>query len=478
MTDKKSIFPPTSMAHEKPNFPSLSPELRLAEDARFSEATRDSFFPTTSMGTDTTITLGTKTKTAANEAAAQKEQVAGNAATSPSAAIEAPQVSSKEEMQPKVFCKSCRAPRGTTEAGTTDEPLRNFGEMAILQSAPKDSKPCSALHSMAISGSLVLKGATDLAEFKLPKLGAIRFSVGGVLARTSWMALFFPNKLGDGTLASMEDIQQAGAIESRVKFNFYTDKDGKEFVSGYHDGSGTSGYGEPVQSVEATEDKNSTSKSYIADLGDGTIITWYPEESDKTPLSTPLPRSKRIDPSTILVRPIDSEAITTTTYPEEEIIELIVTFPADSGIEPLYLVFSKPPVKLLEVDLYGNFKNRPRNGTHADHMPSQAALREYLKKTFGENYFLDSDVDKMMNDVATVIIPARIHQKFSETYGRRNTRNDRFQIEKDAADLRVAVENNFNAIRPYLKQEGLSDDELDAAKDEMHKLNVEKGWYK
>ena len=467
------------MAHEKPKFPPLSPERRAAEDARFEETTRDTFFPSTSMATDTAITLGegTKTKKAANEAAAQKEQATDSAATSPSVAIEAPLVSSTEETLPKVFCKSCLAPRGTTEAGTKDEPLRNFGEMAILQSAPEDSDPGSALHGMAASGALVLKGATDLAEFKLPKLGAIRFSVGGVLARTPWMALFFPNKLGDGTLASMEDIQQAGAIESRVKFNFYTDKDGKEFVSGYHDGSGTSGYGEPVQSVEATEDKNSTSKSYIADLGDGTIITWYPEESDKTPLSTPLPRSKRIDPSTILVRPIDSEAITTTTYPEEEIIELIVTFPADSGIEPLYLVFSKPPVKLLEIDLYGNFKNRPRNGTHADHMPSQAALKEYLNINFHDQ-LAKHEINKMMNNVATIIIPARIHQKFSETYGQRNNRYDRYQIKKDAADLRVAVENNFNAIRPYLKQEGLSDDDLDMAKEEMHKLNIEQGWYK
>ena len=475
MTDKKSIFPPTSMAHENPKFPSFTTESRAAEDARFSSSIQNSFFPTTSMATDTQVTL--------NLNSGELESTEQPPSTETSESVE--EISTEDptsEKEPedkvdKVFCKSCLAPKGTSEAGTADEPLRNFGELAILQSAPEDSESGTPLHGMAASGALALKGATDLAELKLPKLGAMRISAGGVITRIPWLALFFPSKLGDGTLASMDEIKQIGAIESRVKFNFYVDKDGKEFVSGYHDGSGTSGYGDPIQSVEAKEDKNSSSKSYIADLGDGTTITWFPEESDKTPLSTPLPRSKRIDPSTILVRPIDSEAITTTIYPEEEIIELIVTFPADSGLEPLYLVFSKPPVKLLEVDFYGNFKRRPRNGTHADHMPSQAALREYLKKTFGEDHFLDSEVDAMMDNVATIIIPARIHQKFSETYGRRNTRNNRFQIEKDAADLREAVENNFNAVRPHLKKEGISDDDLDTAKEDMHKLNVKKGWY-
>ena len=472
MSEEKSIFPATSMAHENPKFPSLTTKSSSAGES-VSSSTQSSFFPSTSMATDTQVTL----------AAGKEENAVETSNTDKSEPVEessTEELTSEQESEvpiDKVFCKSCRAPKGTTEAGTEDEPLRNFGELAILQSAPEDSEPGTPLHSMAVSGALTMKGATELAELKLPKLGAMRISVGGVMARIPWLALFFSSKLGDGTLASMEEINQAGAIESRVRFNFYVDKDGKEFVSGYHDGTGTYGYGEPIRSVEAEEDKNSSSKSYIADLGDGTTITWFPEESDKTPLNTPLPRSKRIDPSTILVRPIDSDAITTTIYPEEEIIELIVTFPADSGLEPLYLVFSKPPVKLLEVDLYGNFKRRPRNGTHADHMPSQAALKEYIKQNFGSS-FSEKEVEKLMDDVATIIIPARIHQKFSETYGRRNTRNNRFQIEKDAADLREAVENNFNAVRPHLKKEGISDDALDAAKEEMHKLNVEKGWYK
>ncbi|HIF9086044.1 TPA: S-type pyocin domain-containing protein, partial [Photobacterium damselae] len=45
-------------------------------------------------------------------------------------------------------------------------------------------------------------------------------------------------------------------------------------------------------------------------------------------------------PSTILVRPIESDEIRTTVYPEEDLQEFILTFPADSGISPLYVVFN------------------------------------------------------------------------------------------------------------------------------------------
>lgn len=340
MTDKKSTFPPTSMAHEKPKFPPLSPERRAPEDARFAEATRDTFFPSTSMATDTAITLGegTKTKTVTNEATAQKEQASDSSALASSGAGEEPLVSSKEEALPKVFCKSCRAPRGTTEAGTTNEPLLNFGDMALLQSPPDDVQAGSPLDTMAKAGLLVAKGATEIAKLELPKLGSMGLSVNGVASRVPWLALFYSSRVGDGTLASRPELNQMSAIETRVKFRFVTDASGKEILTGYHVGDGLHGYGEPVKVVHAEESTDPV-KSYIADLGDGIKITWLPEERDKTPLSTPLPWSDRLDPSTILVRPIDSEEITTTIYPEEELMELIVTFPASSGIEPLYLVF-------------------------------------------------------------------------------------------------------------------------------------------
>ncbi|MFU3248638.1 S-type pyocin domain-containing protein [Pseudomonas paraeruginosa] len=122
--------------------------------------------------------------------------------------------------------------------------------------------------------------------------------------------------------------------------------------------------------------------------------------------------------------------------------DLIVIFPADSGIPPLYLVFSKTPVSALEVDIYGNFTGRPRNGNHLDHMPAQGALATSLRSVIPD--IQEKENRDMMKEGASIAIPARIHQKYSETYGGRNNKEKQ---RKDAEDLRRAVDSNFDAIK-------------------------------
>ncbi len=105
-------------------------------------------------------------------------------------------------------------------------------------------------------------------------------------------------------------------------------------------------------------------------------------------------------------------------------------------------------------------------------MPSQAALRRFLRE-------LDPDISakkikKILRNSASVAIPARTHQKHSETYGGRNS-EDR-QI-KDAQDLRVAVDNNVTAIKPHLSAEGYSEIDIETVRFQMHKINQEQGWY-
>lgn len=144
----------------------------------------------------------------------------------------------------------------------------------------------------------------------------------------------------------------------------------------------------------------------------------------------------------------------------------------DSGVPPLYLVFAKPAVKPLEVDTFGAFSGRPRNGLHMDHMPSQAAIRRYLQNNF--RTLTAKQVEEYLKKVAGVAIPARVHQKFSETYGGRNTETKQLQ---DADDLRTALDSNFNAIKPYMLEEGFAGADLEAARARMHEINEEQGWY-
>jgi len=164
--------------------------------------------------------------------------------------------------------------------------------------------------------------------------------------------------------------------------------------------------------------------------------------------------------------------ITTTPPPEEkDFRDYILVFPGNAH-PPIYIYLSKPPIELLEVDLYSNFTGRPRNGTHADHMPSAAAVRAYLRREFPDAK--PAEIDRMAKDVASIIIPADIHQKLSATYGRRN---NPAQIQQDSRDLRAAVERDIETIRPALKERGVTDSQINEAKAKMHQLNHEQGLY-
>lgn len=109
----------------------------------------------------------------------------------------------------------------------------------------------------------------------------------------------------------------------------------------------------------------------------------------------------------------------------------------------------------------------------ADHMPSAAAVREYLRQT--DPYASKGQLDEMVQDVAAIVIPKEVHQKISETYGGRNTPA---QIELDSRNLRAAVDRNLDTIKPALKEYGATESQIEAARTKIHKLNSEMGLYK
>lgn len=312
-----------------------------------------------------------------------------------------------------------------------------------------------------ISGSL----PTELGAWALRTSGA---------ASGAFLMAFWPSDLGDGTLYSDEQLQAMSRAATRVRFRFIEDEQGRMQVYGIHT-SAASGM-DSVPIVQARQDGS----AIVAAIPGGPTLTWYPDSSGEVPdASSYYPERDGLEVSNILVRPIpDAPDAELETFPAtgDDLEDCIITFPASLGIPPLYLVFSKPPVKLLEVDTYRNFDRRPRNGTQADHMPSQAAIARYLR---GKDSSIDSkEIDDLVKDVATIIIPANVHRKFSETYGGRNTRDNNAQVIKDAADLRRAVDNNFNAIKPHLIDEGFSESELENARQKIHQINREYGWYK
>ncbi len=205
-------------------------------------------------------------------------------------------------------------------------------------------------------------------------------------------------------------------------------------------------------------------------------ILWTPNEQEfQVPAHTGNEERPFI-PSQITVLPIPEKVgsdIESLPMPEEkDFRDYILIFPI-LNMPPVYVYLSKPPVKLLEVDLYRNFAGRLRNGTHADHMPSAAAIRAKLKKLYPN--VSPAELNEATKDTATIIIPAEVHQKLSATYGGRNTP---YQIEQDSRDLRAALDRDFDAITPALKDYGASEAQLKNARAKMHELNEEQRLYK
>ncbi|EHR6582427.1 S-type pyocin domain-containing protein [Vibrio parahaemolyticus] len=296
--------------------------------------------------------------------------------------------------------------------------------------------------------------------------------MGGFLAAALW-----PSQLGDGTLEGNTDFTSNDTTTMRVRFNMYTDENDKQQVVGIKTGEG-SAYGDRVAKRVAVQQ----GQHFVAELDNGISITWTPDGStDVLTPDTVLPENDQLDVHNIWVRPIEEheQEIGTVLYPEEDLAEYIVTFPADAGLSPLYLVFNKrsagiTKVKPLEVGTYGYLAPRSKkDGMDIDHIPSQAALRRALESALGQTLTKEQERE-LINSAAAIAIPQEVHRKCSETYGGRN-QADKQQV--DAGDLEVAVNSNFDAIKGCLKNEGYTDQELENARVQLHEINIKNGWY-
>ncbi|HDV0905314.1 TPA: S-type pyocin domain-containing protein [Vibrio fluvialis] len=296
--------------------------------------------------------------------------------------------------------------------------------------------------------------------------------MGGFLVAALW-----PSQLADGTLDGNPDFATGDTTTMRVRFKMYTDENGKQQVVGIKTGDG-SAYGERVAKREAVQQ----GQHFVAELENGITITWTPDGStDVLTPDTVLPENDQLDVHNIWVRPIEEheQEIGTALYPEEELAEYIVTFPAGSGVSPLYLVFNKrsagiTKVKPLEVGTYGDLAPRSKkDGMDIDHIPSQAALLRAAEEMLGRPLTAD-EKKEIINSGAGVAIPREIHQKCSETYGGRN-KLEKQQV--DSGDLEAAVNSNFDAIKTCLKENGYTDEQLEDAREELHRLNKANGWY-
>ncbi|MGF6099088.1 S-type pyocin domain-containing protein [Pseudomonas sp. 18175] len=356
-----------------------------------------------------------------------------------------------------VFAKSCvSVPAGSTAAGQATERASNFGTTALLASTG------AAGTVGRVAGTL----GSELGTW------AVRGVAGASAAVNFVLLAFLPRDIGDSTLYTPEQLANMQSASTRVRFQFRQDETGEIGIYGIHTKPGSGSDRVPVAHA-----RWNTDKSAMVAVLDGISIIWTPNNGPVVSAPSPYPgASERLD--NLLVHPIAAgQDSAITHYPGRDAEDLtwldtIITFPADSGVAPLYLVFAKPAVKPLEVDVYGAFDGRPRNGLHVDHMPSQAALRRVLKEIAPD--LSARKIQEYLKNAASVAIPAHTHRQYSETYGGRNSEARQTQ---DAYDLRAAVDSNLSAIKPYLLSDGYSAEQIETVRRQMHDINQTQGWY-
>ncbi|EJL6762744.1 S-type pyocin domain-containing protein [Vibrio cholerae] len=210
---------------------------------------------------------------------------------------------------------------------STESKATDYGKLAFL-----------ALHASTAGSNLGIVSTnttSTLGKWSISGEALRSFArVGGGLITALW-----PSQLGDGTLDGNPEFATSDTTTMRVRFNMYTDENGKQQIVGIKTGEG-SAYGDRVAKREAVQQ----GQHFIAELDNGITITWTPDGStDVLTPDTVLPENDQLDVHNIWVRPIEEheQEIGTVLYPEEDLAEYIVTFPADAGLPPLYLVFRK-----------------------------------------------------------------------------------------------------------------------------------------
>ena len=357
-----------------------------------------------------------------------------------------------------VFAKSCVSiPAGSTAAGTAPESAKNFGTTALMAS----TGTTGAVGRVA--GTL----GSDLGAW------AVRGLAGASSALNLMLLAFWPRDIGDSTLYTPGQLEGMRLASTRVRFQFRQDEFGELRVYGIHTQPGSGADRVPVAQARWNVDKS----AMVAVL-DGISITWTPNNGPVVNAPSPNPvAQERLD--NLFVHPIavgQDSAISH--YPGREADEVtwqdtIISFPADSGMPPLYLVFAKPMVNPLEVGPYDDLSSRStKDGYDIDHLPARKVLEAVLLKLDGE---MDPrEIRDYLRRAPSIAIPARVHQKYSETYGGRSTKAKQMQ---DASDLRAAVDSNFNAIKRGLLEEGFTEADVEVAREQLHRLSKEQGWY-
>lgn len=155
---------------------------------------------------------------------------------------------------------------------------------------------------------------------------------------------------------------------------------------------------------------------------------------------------------------------------EGEIGASIPGYGAGNDLPSPGLVFAEP----LDVGPYDELARRSlKDSLDIDHIVSRKALELFIRREFPRMSAVE--ISDAISKAPSIAIPASVHRRFSETYGGRNS--ERKQL-VDSLELRIAINSNFDALRPGLIEYGLTDVDIEAAIEKIYELYKSQGWIK
>ncbi|MDH2241309.1 S-type pyocin domain-containing protein [Pseudomonas sp. GD03909] len=252
-----------------------------------------------------------------------------------------------------VFAKPCTLPDGQIDYPRTApaELISRYGKTAVLAASSANANgdyPLShlsgesiarlsglSLRGLAVAGSAGGAVGGSSAAGGAASSGAL--ITGGLVASTlvGLVALMWPSPMGNSDLYTPEQLRRMTSARTRVRFRIEQAADGTIKAYGFHTAAKT-GW-EMIDVVQFTPQ----GEEQVADFGGGITLVWTPAVDSADAVGIPpLKAGPQVPP--IWVYPATdaaAKALENPIYPPEY-KDFILVFPAESGIQPLYVVVS------------------------------------------------------------------------------------------------------------------------------------------
>lgn len=108
------------------------------------------------------------------------------------------------------------------------------------------------------------------------------------------------------------------------------------------------------------------------------------------------------------------------------------------------------------------------DGYTGDHIPSSAASKSAVAES-ARRQLTRKELAWINDNAPTVVITGKDHAEYSQTY---KGKNSQARIARDAANLRKAADENFDAIAVALRNNGHTETQIENARSKLHADNV------